>query len=69
MPSAGACGESRHRQRLEQLTHHRQWADSRLTVQLRPRLRASFPTPANSSEQISGLLERLATKLREEPPE
>jgi hypothetical protein len=66
---AGLRGETQHQQGLEQLPPHRHWADKRLTGQLRPRLRASFPLPAaDADEQIGNLLKRLAAKLQEEPP-
>jgi hypothetical protein len=61
--------QSRHPEGLEQLTPNRYWADKRLTVQFRPRLRASFPLPAvGADEQIASLLKKLAAKLHEEPP-
>jgi hypothetical protein len=60
---------SRTRQSLEQTPSDSRYSDKRLETVLARRMRSSFAVPDKQDDAIRALLQKLAVKLRESPPE
>jgi hypothetical protein len=60
---------SRTRQSLEQTPSDSRYRDKRLETVLGRRMRSSFAVPDKEDDEIRALLQKLAVKLHESPPE
>jgi hypothetical protein len=66
--TAAMSGQVERRQGLEYVPPNSRRVDMHIETQLKSRLRNVYPVPGQDDEKIRLLLQRLAAKLREEPP-